>query len=585
VLDFVSGLNVVHGASNTGKSFTVETLDYMLGGSTPPKDIPERVGYDKVTLDIWSARDQDTHLERGVDGGDFLAIINKAEAVTYSSKHNSKREDNLSTYLLGLMDLTGREIKLNADGKKRGVSFRDLVDLVIIPEETITKTRSPILSGEYTTVTPEKAIFKLLLTGVDDASFVSSKKQKVDTVSVQLIDQLIAEFKSDLTDKTTYKDIQDQLGKLESSIVNQNEAVDSIQEDLQEALQCRNDITEKREGSLARLDDVEGLLERFELLEKHYSSDLLRLEAIKESGVLLSFIDTKDCPLCGAKPENQDHEHSCDGDIKSVIDAATAEIIKILQLKNELGKTVNEIRTEQKLLRQAITDYDKEFSKLQKKVSQTLAPELADNKNKFSDLVKKHYEATRTKELLERISALETKKAQYKKAGKNAEPTNETAVLSKSVLGDFSRKIEELLKAWGFPGAGQVYFDETKYDFVVSDKPRGSHGKGLRAIMHAAFNIALLEYCVEKDLPHPGFVVLDSPLLAYREPEPGDADVHKTDLKDKFYNYLSGLGNNVQIIIAENVPPPKVLKNANIINFTGNPKLDRLGLFLPVKAD
>ncbi|MDD4616371.1 MAG: AAA family ATPase [Alphaproteobacteria bacterium] len=584
ILEFMPGLNVIHGASNTGKSFTVETMDFMLGGSTPPKDIPERVGYDKVSLDIWSSKDGDTLLERSIDGGDFLATIKGEEAITLSAKHSSKREDNLSSYLLGLMDLSNRQIKLNADGKKRGASFRDLVDFLIVPEETITKTRSPVLSGEYTTVTTEKSIFKLLLTGIDDSSFVGATKKKADTVSIQLIDQLISEFRSDLIEAASYEDVQDQLLKLESSISDQNQAVDSVQEDLQEALQSRNELSEKREAALARLDEVDGFLERFGLLGKHYSNDLLRLEAIKESGVLLGFLESKDCPLCGAKPENQNHEHSCDGDIKAVVDAATAEITKILQLKNELGKTVDELRDEHKSLRQAVAGYELEFTNLQKKVSQTLAPELAENKNKFSDLIKKHYEVSRTKEILEKIAALEAKKSQYRKDGKASEAVADGGSLSKAVLGDFSRKIEDILQAWGFPGAGRVYFDETKFDIVVSDKPRGSHGKGLRAITHAAFNIALLEFCMEKDLPHPGIVVLDSPLLAYREPDPGDQDVHETDLKDKFYTYLSKLGTDVQIVIAENVPPPEALENANIVCFTGNPDLGRFGLFPAAKG-
>ena len=66
-------------------------------------------------------------------------------------------------------------------------------------------------------------------------------------------------------------------------------------------------------------------------------------------------------------------------------------------------------------------------------------------------------------------------------------------------------------------------FDKETTDFVIDGKPRGSRGKGLRAITHAAVTIALLEYCLENDLPHLGFVVLDSPLLAYFKPE-GDED-------------------------------------------------------------
>ena len=51
-IDFGPGLNVVSGASDTGKSYLVETVDFMLGGGTPPRQIPESRGYDTARLSI-----------------------------------------------------------------------------------------------------------------------------------------------------------------------------------------------------------------------------------------------------------------------------------------------------------------------------------------------------------------------------------------------------------------------------------------------------------------------------------------------------------------------------------------------------
>lgn len=50
------------------------------------------------------------------------------------------------------------------------------------------------------------------------------------------------------------------------------------------------------------------------------------------------------------------------------------------------------------------------------------------------------------------------------------------------------------------------FFDKVASDFVIDGKPRGSRGKGLRAITHAAVSVALLEFCQEEELPHPGFL-------------------------------------------------------------------------------
>jgi hypothetical protein len=127
--------------------------------------------------------------------------------------------------------------------------------------------------------------------------------------------------------------------------------------------------------------------------------------------------------------------------------------------------------------------------------------------------------------------------------------------LSKSVLDDFTSQVQALLENWGFPGAQRVYFDEAVADIVIDGKPRASRGKGLRAITHAAMNIGLMEFCKAKDLPHPGFLMLDSPLLAYWAPEGAEDSLEGSDLKDRFYTYLAENHRDAQIIIVENEHP------------------------------
>lgn len=144
-----------------------------------------------------------------------------------------------------------------------------------------------------------------------------------------------------------------------------------------------------------------------------------------------------------------------------------------------------------------------------------------------------------------------------------------------------SLKIEAILRAWNFPGDCHVHYDKAASDFVIDGKPRGSRGKGLRAITHAAVSIALLEFCQEHSLPHPGFVVLDSPLLAYFKPE-GDEDLalRGTDLKERFYEYLvAHHKQDSQIIIIENQHPPATIESEITMTvFTGNPAEGRFGL-------
>ncbi|KQZ29330.1 hypothetical protein [Caulobacter sp. Root1472] len=68
----VDGLNVVWGASNTGKSFLVKALDFMTGAGPerlPP--IAERDSYDRAWLDLELPGSGQVQVMRALQGGDF----------------------------------------------------------------------------------------------------------------------------------------------------------------------------------------------------------------------------------------------------------------------------------------------------------------------------------------------------------------------------------------------------------------------------------------------------------------------------------------------------------------------------------
>jgi DNA repair ATPase RecN len=79
-LSFEPGVNVICGASDTGKSFLAESVDYMLGGSSL-KEIPERTDYSKIGLTIGATEGEEWLIERATSGGDFsLTDLNVVDA-------------------------------------------------------------------------------------------------------------------------------------------------------------------------------------------------------------------------------------------------------------------------------------------------------------------------------------------------------------------------------------------------------------------------------------------------------------------------------------------------------------------------
>ena len=51
-LEFKKGLNIITGASNTGKSYVINCIDYLFGAENPPKDINESKNYSFLLLEL-----------------------------------------------------------------------------------------------------------------------------------------------------------------------------------------------------------------------------------------------------------------------------------------------------------------------------------------------------------------------------------------------------------------------------------------------------------------------------------------------------------------------------------------------------
>lgn len=580
---FYSGVNVICGASDTGKSFLAEAVDFMLGGSEL-KVIPEREGYSAIELGLSSTEGESWNFERAISGGDF--ILRQGDVTEkLRQSHAHERIDNVSGFLLAKIGLLGKRIlKSSAKSKTNSLSFRNLARLVIVQEGEIQQKGSPFWGGQFTLKTAELATIKLLLTGIDDSAVVSATPDEPDQAGqIGLLDELIADLTSEIIDMGEEKgELEAQLERLEISAAEHRDSVANAQQTLDTQMRERRELAQQQRRMDDRLDEIRELLARFELLRKHYGVDRERLRAIQESGTLFAYVERVACPLCGAGPDAQHADADCEGNVAEIVEAATAEIIKIERLSEELASTVTDLLSEQDSLSTLQATVEYAFANVDAEIRQTMAPEVEAVRAKFTDIIETRSAVRGSLALFDRLEKLKARRAGLDDVEPGSAEKAKVAVgFSDVVAHQFSLKVEQILKAWNFPGECRVHYDKDASDFVIDGKPRGSRGKGLRAITHAAVSIALLEYCQEHELPHPGFLLLDSPLLAYFKPE-GDEDtaLQGTDLKERFYGYLKAHhGDESQIIIIENQHPPESeLSGLNLTVFTRNPAEGRFGL-------
>lgn len=571
-VDFAAGTSVVHGPSDTGKSFIVDAIDFALG-SSGLKEIPELLGYTHVMLGVRSDDGSQVTLARpiasgrvGVYPGDLREAPEAPPEQSLATKHNAATTDNLSRFLLALIGLDEKRIRKNVRNETVSLSFRNLAHFSIVDETQMQSEVSPVFTGNVISRTAELSVLKLLLEGNDDSGLEAVEsnqdRNRLKAAKAEVIESMIGELEHRLDQQPSAEELKDQLANLNSSIAAQSASLDDSSASRSSALREVADEQDSLAKLRTQFTNNGALKARLSLLDEQYSSDLSRLEMIGEAGSLLGFFNTSTCPFCGsdalAQHDTSAATHSTETPFAASVES---EMRKTELLRADLRLTLDELEQEQGVIR---ADFAASRSRLAER--QTALAELDANLRPVKSEIRTLVEALSTVEsALALWAQLDSLKARL--TAIMAETAAETAAAATAIglltIDAFSAGVSALLAEWGFPDADTVRYDRSEQDIVAGGQLRAAHGKGVRAILHAAFSIALAQYCVAQDLPHPGFVVLDSPLVTYRPPthdEPvatGEDEALPVDFTARFYASIAAVDPRIQVIVMENVAPPE----------------------------
>lgn len=579
-VELTSGLNVISGPSDTGKTFILQCIDYALGSKSRPAEIPEASTYHTVVLEIEQVSDQSRHtISRSLKGGDVLVCGPSGKEQKLHWKHDGKREDNLSQYLLKLCGLGGgKRVRKNKRGETRSLSFRDLSHLIIVSEKEIIQDHSPAMSGQYISSTVEKSVMRLLLSGSDDEAVIAVEATKISKAKIDAKSEVVEQIATGLREQVDpdleeagLAQLTEQLDRLDTSYEEVNQRFTGANESIAEIESRRKSAWTRIRRIESRIEVLRGLSERFELLEAQYSSDLERLEAVSEAGFQLEQLGVERCPVCGSDPEHHNSDHQQQDRVKpeAVNAACAAEALRIRSLLGDLSTTRSETKSESNTLVAEQAELQGELADLASTMSSRLRPQAIEMLSELREVQEQRTRIQRGVELLQQIDDLgefgDTFESGHSTVGKD-----EFTEIAASDAEQFSREAESRLRAWNYPGLDRVTFSEADWDIVISGRRRTSHGKGVRAVTHAAFTTALLKYSTRRDMPHPGFIVLDSPLVVYREPDQNE-ESFSLDVKGSFFRDLSKTFADDQVIVIENEEPPADLVQSgsiNLIRFT-----------------
>jgi len=579
IVTFKKGLNVIHGPSDTGKTFIFQCIQFLLGKSKIPKRIPESKKYEYGYLQLKTYEDKDITLKRSLDGGDFYKYEVEYDLITPETEAKKSNKNATSNLLLDICNMNGKKARSNEDGTTKNITFRKLHDFFLLEETELQLEMSPIKKVQYTDYTYLTNIFKFLTTEFDDSNII--KKVDDSTIKVkknrlEFLDELIISTEVEVeeyTDSTT--PIKEQIEKLDESIEDYKNKNLELKQIYIRSDEKRKSSEQRIKKNLSRQNYLKELLKRAKLLSEQYNSDINRLRSNIEVSYSLRELGKGTCPICSGDITNEDI------DIDTVINSSLAEIKKIDSLKNELTLTINMFQEEDKELVNNITEEEDTLNLLLQTIEEDINQELNDISNKLTGFLNK-------KSLLRTAEVLQKKLNKYifdrDEIGKflsrvDKKDTNEFQKLDSIMIEELIKIIKEIMIEINFPNFEKLLYSEADLDLIIGDKPRQSFGKGYRALIYSIFILGLFKLLKSKN-HQIGLVVFDSPLVTYKPKKKiTRKEAISDDLAQNIYRYAASNFKDSQVIIIENTAPiDKTFINE--IEFTKENGIGRYG-FIP----
>ena len=589
IIDFKDGLNVIAGASDTGKSFAFECIDYALGSSSELKEVPEVDGCQSVFLEIEDIGQRVIFtIERGITKEKNKMTIyysnyqdkDRAKNEKISITHSAKK--SLSKKMLNYCGCIYNNVKKNAE-KTQSFTFRSFIPLIMISELRITATYSPIYrvdSRGSTFATSEKSVFKTVISGTDYEK--KEKKENTEIAKAELkgkieqLKQIINEIR--LENNDLMKGVEDIKLEKSTEIIELNKFIKEKTDEIKKhELEYKNTQAEI-EFENTELKRLLNNNNKFKLLKKNYLSDLDRLEFINDAFDLTQQLVEVECPICHSPMKINEIEKSDD-----YYEALVAEKLKIEVQLTELDKTIKDLSDEIMNKEENISKLENHKDEIKDILNNKLGPIVAEKVEQVQNLLEiqeKINLITRNKKRMDKYYT-EINEWQEKIDSTVQNKGNKKENLPDEYTNELCMEIKQLLKKCDFIGEeDDIKYNSATNDVKIGDKEKASFGKGARAIINSTFLIGLMNYCYKKKLCHPGFVVLDSPLTTYKEKDKKDGvdETITKGTKEKFYEMLAEQKNGQIIIFDNEEPSSTVKKKINYLHFSGDSSVGRKGL-------
>lgn len=560
-VDFKQGVNIIYGASNTGKTYIIKCIDYLFGGSTPPFE-KDDTGYDIVSMTLEDSNKDTVRITRMIDDGDNGSAASKGVFVTSTLSDVDDGEYKIATKKKGavtyadlLLELigipTGIEVIGTQDRKKKTISLRSFIHLFLLDFDAITTSKTIIENPKgFNSITFDINILSFLLTGKANDGFAEEteevKKAKkgavlryINTVIGNYEDRrsLLEEKLSAMGDVNIDAKMQEIIGEIEQ-----------LDAQMMTVSNRSQKLTEEIYSTSAELEKEEVLKDRYAQLRTQYESDIERLSFIKEADSIDdgSYLDT--CPFCAHAIEQPETRESYQMAVEAEAGKTAENLSQLKHVQDDTERRIRGLQSKLKNLRQELDDNSRlisaDFKPRMKELKSTL--DLYDEVNSL------HRESQLLGGMLEGFyaDADDTENENTSIAKYDAKESFDDNLFSL-----MSEEVGNALRDCGYPNFKSGRLSRKTFDIIVNGKQKKSQGQGYMTYLNTVYAFTLMKFLETNGTYAPRILIIDSPTLSLKENVDTPIDARMTTA---LFRHIIEKADNCQVIIAENEIPEGV---------------------------
>ena len=575
VIDFTSGLNIIQGRSDTGKSCVLKCMEFVFGGNYDKLKNPfkELSGYDSASVVICTEQYGDVTLTRKVGSGqvDVSSKSEEIESGIYVIKKPGKNVKNpklvLNVVMMKLLGIDGEpEIPSNIRFDKKRMTWENLLRLYYIKEERIDKP-DPLFEP---VATYEKTLFLssllFLLTGRDFSEHDAQTKKEIKKARKEAVHDYVNQKIQEANQRQ--KELADQIDNMDDENVEQlRDMVESLQKTeasisaaIESSLRLLADIMKQEE----KATECEVLLSRYGHLRSQYKADIQRLTFIVDGEQNMSTAPKPStCPFCDGKIAPRAKQ--------SYMEASRGELSRIVSQMDGLAASEKDVRTEKAAIEEKLKELKKQRADIENLIQQELKPQ-ASKIEKSIEAYRCYIQLSNEVDLIVRYAkGWEQDLTRYDAAENDEEKAIEyhpKEYFDTEFQTTISEDMDTILRECQYLNMTGARFNLSSFDIEVNGETKASHGKGYHSYLNTVVALAFRNYFHDYAKYNADFLIIDTPLHGFDENDTELPDSMKDGLFKYFVHHLTG-----QLIIVENTDhvPSNIdfeAFGANVITFT-----------------